>query len=144
MGNPQKKYPSYTIYAMRSQATGKLYVGTTNNLSIRKVQHIQKLRRGGYLVTDPKTKKRAKSQMQMDFDKYGEADLEIYVLERDVPYELRMSTERKWIEAYKSNDPKYGYNIRPTSPIKLRTGIPPIPDGSNDDVDDMEETDHAS
>ena len=95
-------------------------------------------------MTDPKTKKRAKSQMQMDFDKYGEADLEIYVLERDVPYELRMSTERKWIEAYKSNDPKYGYNIRPTSPIKLRTGMPPIPDGTKGELADMEEADHAS
>lgn len=141
--NPQKKYPSYTIYGIRSQATGKVYVGYTNNLSSRKSQHIQKLRRGGYLVTDPKTKKRYKSQMQLDFDKYGESDLEVYVLERDVPFEQRLSAERKWIEAYKSYDPEYGYNIRPMSPMKLREGIPPIPSGLRNELSVKEGADHA-
>ena len=93
-------------------------------------QHLSELRSGKKEYRNPLTKRREKSAWQLDFDKYGESDLEFYILEEDVPHSKRREAEKKWVDRYNATNPKYGYNYRQVyllENVSWQEGIPPNP-----------------
>lgn len=50
------------------------------------------------------------SNMQKDYDKYGEDSFKVYIIEENVPPERVKEREAYWIEKYRSDDVRYGYN----------------------------------
>lgn len=90
------------IYKITNKLNKKIYVGATKNIRIRKNNHLSRLRQN---------KHNCKS-LQLDFNKYGETNFIIEVLEvvADIKYlEIR---ENFWISELKANDKQYGYNKR--------------------------------
>ena len=90
-------YPR-TIYAIKHNVTGKVYIGSSVNISERYYAHICLLRKG----------KHSANLMQKDFDKYGE-DYTVYKIgtikdesEKDLEYQ-------KMLE-YDTINPEHGYN----------------------------------
>lgn len=111
-----------SIYAIRCKTTGKVYIGRSQDPCERMKQHLQHLKKGDNYYGHPSFKE--------DFDKYGSADFEGYILESGViPAKFR-EREAFWIGEYKATNPMYGYNKDTmaaglTMPVKK--GLPPKP-----------------
>ena len=88
-----------TIYAIRCKNNGRLYIGRTTNLNSRLQTHFAELKR----------EKHNSKLMIEDFKKYGKDNLEVYVIEENVTYEVRKK-EYEYMRKYNSFDEKYGYN----------------------------------
>ena len=88
-----------TVYLLRLEATGKMYIGSTAHLYQRFKAHYQLLERGLH----------PSKNLQADYDRSEDKTLTLTVLE-----DIRSFTERgkeyKWMEHYRSFDPVYGYN----------------------------------
>lgn len=114
-----------TIYAIRCSCNGKVYIGRTQDLERRMREHLNALRKG--------TKdncRRVNCGFQSDFDKYGESNFKLHILEKNVPQEKLRSRESYWIEQYRSSDPRHGYNLsseRMAEGFELVDELPPIP-----------------
>lgn len=80
--------PDCGIYAIRSAATGRVYVGQSVHLAERKRQHFNTLSKN----------KHYNSQLQRIYNKYGAADLAHEILER-CPAEALTEREQFWIDA---------------------------------------------
>lgn len=106
-----------SIYAVRCKSTGKVYIGRSQDPNGRVRQHFQQLKNG---KCDCGT-----ADFQEDFNYYGIADFEVYILEREVIPSRFRDREAYWIGEYKATDPRYGYN-RDT--MKLNP-VPSIVDG---------------
>lgn len=100
---------SKTIYAIQHNVTKRIYVGCTVHLYKRIREHICHLRNG----------KHTNSEMQKDYDLYGE-DFSYYIIEENVPYSqlgvnpkfsLCFDRERLWMCTLKSNEIATGYNL---------------------------------
>ena len=89
-----------TIYALRHNPTGRIYVGSSKNVKLRAMSHLYNLR----------SSKHPNLAMQEDFDRYGE-DYTCYVLERIETYAHR-NHEYLWMEALHTRDPEHGYNFK--------------------------------
>lgn len=110
------------IYAIRCKTTGKVYIGRSQDPHERMKQHLQTLKRGdGHYGT---------AAFKEDFDKYGTADFEGYILESGVMPTKFREREAFWIEVYKATDPRYGYNkdtMEYGPALEIVKGLPPRP-----------------
>ena len=107
------------IYAIRCKTTGKVYIGRSQNPHERMKQHLQQLKRGENCGT---------ASFKEDFDKYGAADFEGYILEEQVyPAKFR-EREEFWIKEYDATSPAHGYNknsmVAGVS-LQIISGLPP-------------------
>ena len=111
-----------SIYALRCKTTGKVYIGRSQNPNERMRQHLQHLKRGDNNY--------GADSLKEDFDKYGAADFEGYILESDVIPEKFREREAFWIEQDQATNPLYGYNKDKMAAgfvIKITKGLPPKP-----------------
>lgn len=88
------------IYSIKNLVDGKIYIGQTTNLEIRKSAHFASLKRG----------KHYNLYLQRAFAKYGEKNFEFHILE-EVSENMLDKKEREWIMRRKSNQNKFGYNL---------------------------------
>lgn len=91
------------IYVITCTANDKKYIGISVRPKERLNNHIRSLRLGEHVSTE----------MQNDFDKYGECCFTFAVIDR-VDYEDRTS-ESKYIQRYETFNPAKGYNTDPSS-----------------------------
>jgi group I intron endonuclease len=108
-----------SIYAIRCKTTGKVYIGRSYNPHERMKQHLQCLRRGENHGSD---------SFKEDFEKYGAADFEGYILETGVTPAKFREREAFWIAEYRSTNPLYGYNkdaMEAGLMMKITNGLPP-------------------
>ena len=101
------KFPS-TIYGICCKRSGRVYIGRTYRLEARIKEHFYELRKRR--KTCYKDGRHTMSEMQKDYDKYGEESFQVYIIEDNVPPELVQEREAYWIEKYKADDVRYGYN----------------------------------
>lgn len=110
------------IYALRCKTTGKVYIGRSQNPHERMKQHLQHLKRGDNHY--------GTASFKEDFDKYGAADFEGYILETGViPAKFR-EREAFWIAEYQATNPAYGYNkdtMVASLVMRITNGLPPRP-----------------
>ena len=102
-------HPS-TIYAIRCKHSGRVYIGRTYRLKERIQEHFTELRRRQKVRYNYGSKETNLSRFQKDYDKYGEEDFEVYILEEDVMPEHCKLREAYWIAQYNATNPLYGYN----------------------------------
>lgn len=115
MISPEK--PKY-VYAIQHKPTGRIYVGSSQNVQDRIYTHIRDLKRGAHPV----------ELMQEDADKYG-CDYEFFILDK---YEscFDSAVEYKWMEKLNTGDPECGYNYKDAhfrnrrKPLPISEGIP--------------------
>lgn len=116
-----------SIYAIKCENTGRIYIGSSNKVESRIKQHMQELflnkKKSSALQT------RGGSLWQLDFNEYGEQAFTAYVLEKDVPADRVEDAERDNILKYRSNETKYGYNVWPyiQPKITISPGKPSVP-----------------
>lgn len=109
-----------SIYAIRCKTTGKVYIGRSQDPCERMKQHLQHLKRGDNHY--------GTAAFKEDFDKYGAADFEGYILETGVlPAKFR-EREAFWIAEYRATNPLYGYNkdtMEVGFVMNITKGLPP-------------------
>ena len=121
---------NYTVYAIRCETTGRVYVGCTKDLKTRVYAHFGDLRNGRKDMFNHFSKHREKTQWQKDYDKYGRGDFKIYVLENNVNESARQDREEYWIAQYRATDKRFGYNTRAhvkREGFSVEPDIPPLP-----------------
>lgn len=97
-----------TIYAIRHNPTGRIYVGSSAKPEARIRGHLNCLRRHDHSIPE----------MQEDFIKYGE-DYTFFNLGEIKRFDERY-LEYFWMDFLRSRDPMYGYNIHDRSkPLNL-------------------------
>ena len=89
------------IYKIKNKINGKVYIGKSINIKRRWIQH-----RGHF----NKNNKR-KSYFERSWIKYGEDNFEFSIIEIIENNNLLNDREKYWITYYKSNNPKYEYNV---------------------------------
>jgi group I intron endonuclease len=87
------------VYVIKQLSTGRLYVGSSVNVSRREYQHFLTLRNGTHF----------NKFLQRAFDKYGESDFEFILLGRNETIEL-LDDEQFWIDKLRPE-----FNILPTA-----------------------------
>jgi len=97
------------IYTITNKTTGKIYVGSST------VDIIKRLNHHYYSLQNNKHKN---SHLQRAWNKYGEDDFIMEVLEY-CDKEFCLSTEQYWINMLNVTDRSFGYNINP-----LASGTP--------------------
>lgn len=109
-----------TIYLLKNNANGKIYVGRTGRLSNRKKLHINSLR----------ANRHPNKILQEDFNKYGESEFEFEIAEESEKGFGRTYIERQWMIKLKTYDVNYGYNYndpcfmhRGCKPTKILLGL---------------------
>ncbi|MBP5720398.1 MAG: GIY-YIG nuclease family protein [Bacteroidales bacterium] len=91
------KYPR-VVYALRHNPTGRVYVGSTYDLTMRVYQHIYKLRNGTHPIEN----------MQRDFYQHGE-DYTLYILDTLRDY-CDNRKEFMWMDILDTRNQDVGYN----------------------------------
>lgn len=86
------------VYAIVCKTNGKMYVGSSQNLIMRKTQHISELRKC----------KHGNDNLQRDFNNYGEQSFRFLIIERCYVTDLE-EREQYYIDLY--NSIENGYNI---------------------------------
>jgi group I intron endonuclease len=89
------------VYQWLCIPTGKVYVGSTQNLQKRRSHHLFELRQNRHSNT----------YLQHAWDKYGESAFLFSVLEL-CPIERLIEREQYWIDATRCNQRAYGFNRR--------------------------------
>ena len=102
--NNLKKFKIYK----HTSPSGKVYIGQTQAENV-----IQRWRNGGkgYFRTNPKTGEYQQPAMINAINKYPWNDWEHEIIDQCDTLEEADKLEEYYIALYKSNDPKYGYNI---------------------------------
>lgn len=88
------------IYEIINNIDGKVYIGQTINYKQRRKHHLADLRNG----------KHCNEHLQRAFNKYGEANFSMHLIERCEENELDKE-EIRIIKDKKATNPKYGYNL---------------------------------
>lgn len=88
------------IYSIKNLFNNKQYIGSSLDLNRRIKKHLNDLRK----------KKHDNEYLQRSFNKYGESQFEIYIIEQCEESELT-ELENTWMKHYKSTNRKYGFNL---------------------------------
>jgi group I intron endonuclease len=99
----EEKIPQSGIYAIRHDASGKLYVGSAVNLKRRFKDHRVRLVRGDHHA----------QKLQRSWDKYGENAFSFILLEACEPADLLLR-EQYWMDVTESASER-GFNSCPTA-----------------------------
>lgn len=105
------------VYAIQHNITGRIYVGSSTNVSKRYRMHMALLRNGKHTNTG----------MQEDFNAFGE-NFTLFILDIATDNSQR-SKEYDWMCKLRTNNPKVGYNsndpyFRGKSEVPFSEGIP--------------------
>lgn len=84
------------IYQIKNNKSGKVYIGSTNNLDKRKKQHFKELAEGRHI----------NKALQQDFTKYGENAFTYSIIEYTWNSN-RLQREQSWIDALKKSGRLY-------------------------------------
>lgn len=102
-----------TVYALRHDATGKMYIGSTANPRQRLLKHINRLKNGTH----------NSKQLQADYDRHADKSLTLILLDEIKTFDER-GKEYEWMEVYNTFDATNGYNYAdpklPESPSHIR------------------------
>lgn len=90
------------VYQIRCVSTGKVYNGSAVNIHLRWLRHQLHLRRG----------KHPNQHLQAAWERYGEENFEISVLEV-VSRDALLEAEQVWLDKTKCTDRDFGFNIYP-------------------------------
>jgi group I intron endonuclease len=90
------------IYLIEHVASKKVYVGSTNNLYLRRRGHFSTLRR----------KCHKNEYLQNAYNKYGQRSFRFTVIE-ECAIDVLIEREQFWIDRLRATNKKYGYNISP-------------------------------
>lgn len=102
---------SQGIYAFRNQANGKYYIGKGElsdagwSLAKRLKSNLYNLRHGRH----------NSDHLQKAWDKYGEDQFEMLIIEEVPAGEDILAREQYWIDLLKSSEREFGYNMSPTA-----------------------------
>ena len=88
------------IYAIKNTTNGKMYIGSTVNMTARFKKHRTDLKRNSHCNT----------HLQNAYNLYGEGALDFIILATCGKHQL-ISKEKEFIEKYHSLDPTFGYNL---------------------------------
>lgn len=121
-----------SIYAIRCNSTGRLYIGMSRRVGERVDEHLQALRRKDHQV----------KLLQADFDAYGKEDFSFFVLEEGLTDREARQREQDYMDEYDTRNPDHGYNkthptygkhnIKKPSPL-LIYAKPPKPEIAKED-----------
>ena len=89
-----------TIYLLKNNVNGKIYVGRTGRLSNRKKLHINSLR----------ARRHPNKMLQEDFNKFGEDAFRFEIAEQSEKGFGRTYVEKAWMIKLKTYDKNFGYN----------------------------------
>lgn len=89
------------VYKIVNCINGKIYIGSTNVVKRRKIEHYALLRRC----------KHPNPHLQSSWDKYGEENFRYELLEQVDESGDLIKREQYWIDLYNSKDANVGYNI---------------------------------
>lgn len=92
------------VYTIRHIASGKVYVGSSVDVSRRLKAHLSNLRNG----------KHRNSHLQRAWDKYGAKAFEFTFAEQTTREEL-IATEQRWIDSLEAANPLRGFNACPVA-----------------------------
>lgn len=90
------------VYVIRHVDSGKVYVGSSIDITRRLKTHLSNLRNG----------KHRNSHLQRAWDKHGERAFTTDILTVTCRHEL-VVMEQKWIDVLRAADGRYGYNACP-------------------------------
>lgn len=88
------------IYGIKNTKTGKIYIGSTTDMTKRFKKHKTQLRNN----------KHCNEHLQRAWNKYGEDFMDFIILTTCGKHQL-LKKEREYIEKYHSLDITYGYNL---------------------------------
>jgi group I intron endonuclease len=108
-------HPKSGIYLLVNQATGKSYVGSAVNLTLRLRGHFNALRRGTH----------RNKHLQASFNKYGDLAFAVAILELVSDPSLLIEREQVYIDLLNSAG-RNGYNQSPTAGSTLGINRPPF------------------
>lgn len=121
------------VYVIVNRVNGKKYVGSSANSFMRRMNmHFSQLKKN----------KHHSIHLQRDWNKDGEESFEFRILETTTP-KFAVAVEQTVIDAWKTADRQFGYNINPTAGsmlgmtrsaetkalLSLVSGRPKMPDG---------------
>lgn len=89
-----------SIYAIRCNPTGRLYIGMSKQVEERIRQHLQELRLGSHNV----------KLLREDYNIYGPDAFSFFVLEGGLSDLEARQREQDYMDEYNSRNPKFGYN----------------------------------
>lgn len=92
---------SHVVYKATNKVNGKVYVGKTNNLARRKVEHLCKSRCKG------------SAHFHRALNKYGLDNFVFEILEEHESGESAYEAETRFIAAFQSSNKRVGYNMTP-------------------------------
>ena len=92
------QFPKWTIYAIKCEKNGRVYVGRSTKVDLRWKAHINALRSNTHVIR----------LMQEDFNKYGESNFSFEILD-EVDFKDR-KIEKEYMKEYGSYNPNFGYN----------------------------------
>lgn len=121
-----------SVYAIRNNMSGRVYIGSAFDVKTRVQSHFSELRRGKKRIADRFGNDVSKpSQWQLDFNAYGFDSFEWYILEENIPPDKRAEREEYYIKLYRATEDGYGYNHRELVGAAydkhFKTGMPPLP-----------------
>lgn len=99
----KRKKPIIGVYQIRNLPTGKVYIGSSNNVLRRWEHHREFLRKG----------KHRSKYLQRAWNKHGPEAFEFTVLEQMEDTVRLIECEQYWIDKTKCYKPRYGYNLVP-------------------------------
>lgn len=91
-----------TIYAIKCLINDKIYIGQTNNYKVRMKQHLCEL----------KTNKHTNKWLQHDFNIYGIDNFKYYILESNVPANMKYVKETFYMNMYGGTNSDLIYNVK--------------------------------
>lgn len=90
------------VYTITNIKTGKLYVGSSINVNKRSIEHYNSLKKG----------QAVNIYLQRAWNKYGESNFIVQIIEEVFEVELLKDKEQAWLDILKPFSPN-GYNISP-------------------------------
>lgn len=107
----KKEHFQQCVYKIIFNSVSKIYIGSTTRWPYRKQEHLCKLR----------SNQHSNQYLQRTFNKYGEEEIIIEVIEF-CDYKSLRSKEQYWIDFYNSTDPQLGWNLVKTVDVPGTSG----------------------